>query len=95
MRIQTARRRAAEVRANVVVDASGQSGMLHEQVQTARSGIRVLNKGAIWTYWEGAYRDTGRDEGATIVIADAEQDRAGSGTSRCMITSESRRRRAV
>ena len=27
-----------------------------------------LNKGAIWTYWKGAYRDTGRDEGATIVI---------------------------
>ena len=28
----------------------------------------VLNKGAIWTYWEGAYRDTGRDEGATLVL---------------------------
>ena len=28
----------------------------------------MLNKGAIWTYWEGAYRDTGRDEGATLVV---------------------------
>jgi hypothetical protein len=28
----------------------------------------VLNKGAIWTYWEGAHRDTGRDEGATLVL---------------------------
>ena len=28
----------------------------------------MLNKGAIWTYWEGAYRDTGRDEGATLVL---------------------------
>jgi len=28
----------------------------------------VLNKGAIWAYWEGAYRDSGKDEGATIVI---------------------------
>jgi flavin-dependent dehydrogenase len=28
----------------------------------------VLNKGAIWAYWRGAYRDTGRDEGATVVI---------------------------
>ena len=28
----------------------------------------ILNKGAIWTYWEGAYRDTGKDEGATLVI---------------------------
>jgi flavin-dependent dehydrogenase len=56
-----------EVRARVVVDASGQNGLLMN-----RLGLRVwdpiLNKGAIWTYWEGAYRDTGRDEGATIVI---------------------------
>ena len=28
----------------------------------------MLNKGAIWTYWQGAYRDTGRDEGATMVL---------------------------
>ena len=33
----------------------------------------VLNKGAIWTYWEGAYRDTGRDEGATLVIQTADK----------------------
>ena len=31
-------------------------------------GIPILNKGAIWTYWRGAYRDTGRDEGATMVL---------------------------
>jgi flavin-dependent dehydrogenase len=31
----------------------------------------TLNKGAIWTYWEGAYRDSGRDEGATMVIQTA------------------------
>jgi flavin-dependent dehydrogenase len=56
-----------EVRAKVVVDASGQNGLLMN-----RFGLRiwdpVLNKGAIWTYWEGAYRDPGRDEGATMVI---------------------------
>jgi flavin-dependent dehydrogenase len=56
-----------DVRARVVVDASGQNGLLMN-----RLGLRVwdpvLNKGAIWTYWEGAYRDSGRDEGATIVI---------------------------
>jgi flavin-dependent dehydrogenase len=28
----------------------------------------VLRKSALWTYWEGAYRDTGRDEGATMVL---------------------------
>ncbi|HET7696367.1 MAG TPA: NAD(P)/FAD-dependent oxidoreductase [Vicinamibacterales bacterium] len=56
-----------EVRASVVVDASGQNGLIAN-----RLGLRVwdpiLNKGAIWTYWEGAYRDTGKDEGATMVL---------------------------
>jgi flavin-dependent dehydrogenase len=56
-----------EVRAKVVVDASGQSAMLQGKFKL-RQWDPVLNKGAIWTYWEGAYRDTGRDEGATVVL---------------------------
>jgi flavin-dependent dehydrogenase len=56
-----------DVHAKVVVDASGQNGLLMN-----RLGLRlwdpILNKGAIWTYWEGAYRDAGKDEGATLVI---------------------------
>jgi len=56
-----------DVLAKVVVDASGQSGLLQNRFKL-RVWDPVLNKGAIWTYWEGAYRDTGRDEGATIVI---------------------------
>ena len=59
-----------EVLASVVVDASGQSTMLQNRFKL-RQWDPVLNKGAIWTYWEGAYRDTGRDEGATVVIAPA------------------------
>jgi flavin-dependent dehydrogenase len=55
------------VKAKVVVDASGQSTML-----TDRLGLRdwdpTLKKAALWTYWKNAYRDQGRDEGATIVI---------------------------
>jgi flavin-dependent dehydrogenase len=56
-----------EVHAQVVVDASGQSTMLQNRFKL-RLWDPVLNKGAIWTYWQGAYRDTGRDEGATHVI---------------------------
>jgi flavin-dependent dehydrogenase len=56
-----------EVRARVVVDASGQSTMLQNRFKL-RLWDPVLNKGAIWTYWQGAYRDTGRDEGATLVV---------------------------
>src|SRR6266702_1919432 len=56
-----------EVRARVVVDASGQSTMLQNRLKL-RLWDPVLNKGAIWTYWEGAYRAPGQDGGATLVI---------------------------
>ncbi len=56
-----------EVRAKVVVDASGQNGLIANRLRL-RVWDPILNKGAIWSYWEGAYRDTGRDEGATMVL---------------------------
>ena len=56
-----------DVKARVVVDASGQNGLLMNRLNL-RVWDPILNKGAIWTYWEGAYRDTGRDEGATMVL---------------------------
>src|SRR5918996_5809470 len=56
-----------EVRAKVVVDASGQNGLLMNKLRL-RVWDPILNKGAIWTYWEGATRDAGRDAGATLVI---------------------------
>jgi len=56
-----------EVRAQVVVDASGQGTMI-----AGRLGLREwdtdLRKAALWTYWKGAYRDSGRDEGPTVVL---------------------------
>jgi flavin-dependent dehydrogenase len=56
-----------EIKAKVVVDASGQAALLMNRMKL-RLWDPVLNKGAIWTYWESAYRDTGKDEGATMVI---------------------------
>ncbi len=56
-----------EVHAKVVVDASGQSSMLIDRLRL-REWDPILKKAALWTYWEGAQRDTGRDEGATLVI---------------------------
>ena len=56
-----------EIRCRVVVDAAGQSCVIQD-----RLGLRewdpVLKKAAIWTYWKGATRDRGRDEGATMVM---------------------------
>ncbi|HZZ81699.1 MAG TPA: NAD(P)/FAD-dependent oxidoreductase [Gemmataceae bacterium] len=67
VRIQKEDGTTQEVRARVVVDASGQSTMLQSRFKL-RLWDPVLNKGAVWTYWNGAYRDVGKDEGATIVI---------------------------
>jgi flavin-dependent dehydrogenase len=57
---------AFQVFAPVTIDCSGR-----EQVATARDGWRVkdpaLNKIAIWTYYRGAKRDPGIDEGNTTV----------------------------
>ena len=65
--IQTEGGSRRDVAADVVVDASGQNGLLQNRFRL-RVWDPVLNKGAIWTYWKGAYRDTGRDEGATMVL---------------------------
>jgi len=67
VRIQKEDGSREDIRAQVVVDASGQSAMLSTRFKL-RVWDPVLNKGAVWTYWENAYRDTGRDEGATLVI---------------------------
>ena len=65
--------RAARCARKVVVDASGQAALLQNRFRL-RVWDPVLNKGAIWTYWEGAYRDTGRDEGATMVLQTANRN---------------------
>lgn len=68
VRVQTEGDAPREVRCRVVVDASGQSSMI-----MSRLGLRQwdaeLKKAALWTYWKGAFRDEGRDEGATVVMA--------------------------
>ncbi len=55
------------INCQVVVDASGQSAFL-----ASRLGLKItdprLKKGSIWTYFRGAYRNSGRDEGATIIL---------------------------
>jgi flavin-dependent dehydrogenase len=62
-----------DVRAQVVVDASGQAGLLQNRLRL-RIWDPVLNKGAIWTYWEGAQRVPGQDGGATLVLQTASKN---------------------
>ena len=67
IRIQEEGGKTRDVLAKVVVDASGQSGILMNKLDL-RLWDPLLDKGAIWTYWQGAYRDSGKDEGATMVL---------------------------
>ena len=67
VRVQLEDGREQSIRSQVVVDASGQSSMIMSRLGL-REWDQVLKKAALWTYWEGAYRDTGRDEGGTIVL---------------------------
>jgi flavin-dependent dehydrogenase len=67
IRVKTEDGAEREVRAKVVVDASGQSSLIIDRLNL-RQWDPQLKKAAVWTYWKGAVRDTGRDEGATMVI---------------------------
>lgn len=62
--------RERQVAAKVIVDATGQSAFL-----ASRLGLKVpdarLKKGCVWSYFRGALRDPGRDEGATLILQTA------------------------
>ncbi len=67
VRIKTTNGQEKDVMCQVVVDASGMSTVLMDRLQL-RQWDPDLKKAAVWTYWKGAKRDQGRDEGATLVI---------------------------
>ena len=57
-----------EVRANVVVDASGQSSMLANRFGN-REQNPYLRNGAVWSYFKGAKKTEGIEGGATLVVS--------------------------
>ncbi len=60
------------VHSKVVVDASGQSSLIIDRLGL-RQWDQVLKKSAVWTYFKGATRDVGRDEGQTMVMQTKEK----------------------
>src|SRR5580704_7439114 len=64
--MENARAKGADIRADITLDCSGK-----EAFTAVRNNWRVkdpyLNKIAVWTYYKGAMRDAGIDEGATTV----------------------------
>ncbi len=65
--LQYADGKQQEVSSKVVADASGQSSLISSRLKLRRPDPR-LRKGSIWTYFRGAKREAGRDEGATLVM---------------------------
>jgi flavin-dependent dehydrogenase len=59
-------RRGEEIRARVVVDATGRDSLLSRRFGW-KDRDAELNKIAVWSYYKGAMRDPGLDEGATTV----------------------------
>ncbi len=56
-----------EFRSRVIVDASGLVAFIANRLKLVQS-IPELRKSAIWTYFKGARREAGFDEGATLVL---------------------------
>jgi flavin-dependent dehydrogenase len=67
VRVQYEDGRQEDVPAKVVVDASGQSALIGNRFNLLEKDTN-LKKGAVWTYYKGAYRDIGKDSGATLVL---------------------------
>lgn len=68
VKVQHADGRQETMTAAVVVDATGQSSLIANRLKL-REPIPELRKASVWTYYEGAHRDPGLDEGATLVLA--------------------------
>ena len=68
VRVQHGDGPSARRRAKVVVDAGGQSSDAAEPLSTARLGSHPATRAPSGPIGQGAYRDTGRDEGATMVL---------------------------
>lgn len=62
-----------EVKARVVVDATGQGTLVAKAKQLDQTDYG-LQHASIFTHFRGAHRDQGRDEGATIILHTSEGD---------------------
>ena len=58
---------AEELYARVIVDASGIHALLSRKLKMRKSDP-ALRKASVYTFYKGARRDTGKDEGATLIL---------------------------
>ena len=62
-----------EVKASVVMDATGQQSLIANRLGIRRENPQ-MRKGAIWTYFRGALRGEGLDAGATVILHTGNKD---------------------
>ncbi len=73
VRVETADGSRREITSRVVVDASGQSAMISSRLKLKEEDPKLRNV-SMFTYFEGARRDEGVDEGATLVLNTVDKD---------------------
>jgi flavin-dependent dehydrogenase len=56
-----------EIHSKIIVDATGQSAFLANRLGL-KTPDKILKMGTVWTYFRGAQRDPGKDEGATLIM---------------------------
>ena len=66
VKAETSTGEAQEFHGSIVLDCTGKESFAAVR-ERWRVGDPMLNKVAVWTYYKGAKRDEGRDEGATTV----------------------------
>jgi flavin-dependent dehydrogenase len=67
LELRTAQGDAFRVSNRVFVDATGQSAFIGSTLGLKQTDP-VLKNATVWTHFRGAHRDSGRDEGATIIL---------------------------
>lgn len=67
LRVTDVNRRTHEVRASVVIDASGRSSLIGRQLGLTEQ-VPGLNKASAWGYYDGARRRPGIDAGETTIF---------------------------
>ena len=71
--LSTSDKNTETVHGTVIVDSTGQSSLIGRQLKL-NSIEPNLKKASLFTHYEGGHRDTGIDEGATLILHTEEKD---------------------
>ncbi|MDF1743893.1 MAG: NAD(P)/FAD-dependent oxidoreductase, partial [Gimesia sp.] len=67
VKLKLSSKETLDIHAKLVVDASGQTGFISNRLKL-KVADPVLKKGTVWAHFKNAHRDSGIDEGATLIL---------------------------